>query len=39
MRMLQSALRDAWKAHGRSDALRTEEEIVRPAQHVLEAKP
>jgi uncharacterized repeat protein (TIGR01451 family) len=40
MRMLQSALRDAWKAHGRRDALRTEEEIVRPAQRVhIEAKP
>jgi large repetitive protein len=32
MRTLQSLLRDAWKAHGRSDALRTEEEILRPAQ-------
>jgi hypothetical protein len=40
MRALQSALRDAWKTHGRSDALRTEEEIVRPAQHThIEAKP
>ena len=40
MRALQSALRDAWKAHGRSDALRTEEEIVRPAQPAhIEAKP
>jgi large repetitive protein len=40
MRALQAALRDAWKAHGRSDALRTEEEILRPARHeALEAKP
>jgi hypothetical protein len=40
MRALQSALRDAWKAHGRTDALRTEEEIVRPAQPAhIEAKP
>jgi uncharacterized repeat protein (TIGR01451 family) len=41
MRALQLALRDAWKSHGRSDALRTEEEILRPAQRdaPLEAKP
>ena len=32
MRALQSALRDAWQAHDRRDALRSEEEILRPTQ-------
>jgi uncharacterized repeat protein (TIGR01451 family) len=32
MHALQSALRSAWQAHDRRDALRTEEEVLRPAQ-------
>jgi len=41
MHALQSALRSAWQAHDRRDPLRTEEEILRPAQRddAREIKP